>query len=101
MTSMNDISASHRKKLVERLRAQPKLAAAYVQAAIDAGDQAALLLALRTVAESHGGMGVIAEKIGMRRESVSRALSAGGNPRLSSLSAILAATGLQIAVKPA
>ena len=94
-------TASHRQKVTERLRAHPKLAAAYVQAAIDAGDQAALLLALRTVAEARGGMSVIAEKSGLKRESVSRALSATGNPRLSSLNAILSAAGLQIAVKQA
>ena len=98
---MTTLTVSHRQVLIERLRARPKLAAVYVQAAIDAGDQAALLLALRTVAEACGGMGVIAEKSGLRRESVSRALSVGGNPRMSSLSAILAAAGLQISVKPA
>ena len=94
-------TASHRQKVIERLRARPKLAAAYVQAAIDAGDQAALLLALRTVAEARGGMGMIAAKTGLRRESVSRALGSAGNPRLSSLTAILEAAGLRIAVKPA
>ncbi len=94
-------TASHRQKVIERLRDRPKFAAAYVQAAVDAGDQAALLLALRTVAEAQGGMSMIAAKTGLKRESVSRALSATGNPRLSSLSAILAAAGLQIAVRPA
>lgn len=98
---MTTASVSHRKQVIERLRARPKLAAAYVQAAIEAGDQGALLLALRTVAEARGGMTLIAEKAGLKRESVSRALSASGNPRLSSLNAILSATGLQIAVKQA
>ena len=98
---MTTSSVSHRKQVIERLRARPKLAAAYVQAAIEAGDQGALLLALRTVAEARGGMTMIAEKAGLKRESVSRALSASGNPRLSSLNAILSATGLQIAVKQA
>lgn len=96
---MTNASVSHRKQVIERLRARPKLAATYVQAAIEAGDQGALLLALRTVAEARGGMTLIAEKAGLKRESVSRALSASGNPRLSSLNAILSATGLQIAVK--
>ena len=48
-----------------------------------------------------GGMSLIAEKSGLKRESVSRALSVTGNPRLSSLNAILSATGLQIAIKQA
>ena len=96
---MTASTASHRQKVIERLRARPKLAAAYMQAASEAGDQAALLLALRTVAEARGGMSMIAAKTGLKRESVSRALSATGNPRLSSLSAILEAAGLQIAVR--
>ena len=96
---MTASTASHRQKVLERLRARPKLAAAYMQAAIEAGDQAALLLALRTVAEARGGMSMIAAKTGLKRESVSRALSATGNPRLSSLSAILEAAGLRIAVR--
>ena len=96
---MTALTASHRQKVIERLRARPKLAVAYMQAAIEAGDQAALLLALRTVAEARGGMSMIAAKTGLKRESVSRALSATGNPRLSSLSAILQAAGLQIAVR--
>ena len=96
---MTALTASHRQKVIERLRARPKLAAAYMQAAIEAGDQAALLLALRTVAEARGGMSMIAAKTGLKRESVSRALSATGNPRLSSLSAILEAAGLRIAVR--
>ncbi len=98
---MTTPTASHRQQVIERLRAGPKLAAAYVQAAIDAGDQGALLLALRTVAEARGGMSMIAEKTGLKRESVSRALSVTGNPRLSSLNAILSAAGLQITVKQA
>ena len=96
---MTASSASYREKIIARLRARPKLAEAYIQASIEAGDQAALLVALRTVAEARGGMSVIAGKTGLKRESVSRALSATGNPRLSSLTAILSAAGLQISVK--
>lgn len=65
----------------------------------EASDLAAPLLALRTVAEARGSMSMIAAKTGLKRESVSRALSATGNPRLSSLSAILEAAGLQIEVR--
>lgn len=75
------------------------MAAAYMQAAIEAGDQAALPRTLRTVAEARGGMSMIATKTGLKRESVSRARSATGNPRLSGLSTILEAAGLQIAVR--
>ena len=33
---MTALTASHRQKVIERLRARPKLAAAYMQAAIEA-----------------------------------------------------------------
>ena len=58
-----------------------------------------MLLALRTMAEARGGMSMFAAKTGLKRESVSRALSATGNLRLSSLSAILEAAKLQIGVR--
>lgn len=85
LISINDIhernikiprTASHREQVIERLREHSKLVAPYVQAAIEAGDQASLLLALRTVAEACGGVSKIDEKAGLKPESVSRALSA-------------------------
>ena len=45
-------TASHRENVIERLRSRPALAEAYIQASVEAGDQAALQVALRTVAEA-------------------------------------------------
>jgi DNA-binding phage protein len=54
-------AVSHETWLVKRLK-DPAAAAAYVEAAIEGGDQAALLMALRHVAQARGGMSKIARK---------------------------------------
>ena len=45
----------HEAWLVERLK-NPKMAAAYLEVAIEDGDQGALVLALRHVAQAQGGV---------------------------------------------
>ena len=76
-------------------------AAAYLEAAIYEGDRSGLMIALRRLAEARGGIASIAERTGLSRETLYRTLSERGNPRLSSLSAILQATGLKLAIAPA
>jgi probable addiction module antidote protein len=78
----------------------PKQAAAYLEAALDEGGPAALKLALRQVAQAHGGIAEIARRAGLTRESTYRMLSENGNPELKSLTALLAAAGLRLSVKP-
>lgn len=93
-------SVPHRPQLLQWLK-DPANAAAYVEAALEEGDAAALLQALRNVAESRGGVARIAEKTGLNREALYRTLSRRGNPQLKSLAAILGATGLRLSVTPA
>jgi probable addiction module antidote protein len=57
-------------------------------------------IALRTVADAVGGMTALAEKTGLSREALYRTLSSKGNPRLDTLSVILAAFGLRLDVAP-
>jgi len=92
-------SVPHRPQLLEWLK-DPANAAAYVEAALDEGDPAGILQALRNVADSRGGVARIAEKTGLNREALYRTLSKRGNPQLKSLAAILAATGLRLSVTP-
>jgi len=93
-----ELSVSHRERLVEELRADPALAAEYLNAAAEDDDPRVYLTALRTVAEAQG-MAKVAKAAGVPRESLYRALSAGGNPRFSTLHAILKAAGLRMAVQ--
>jgi probable addiction module antidote protein len=85
--------------LAERLK-DPAEAAAYLEAVISEGDQSAVMLALRQVAQARGGVAAIAKKAKLTREATYKMLSKTGNPELRSLNALLAAAGLQLAVKP-
>jgi probable addiction module antidote protein len=90
---------SYRSAQQERLK-DPGYAAEYVNAAIEAGDSAALLLALRNVAEAQT-VNSVATQAGLSRESVYRMLSETGNPCYASLLGILGALGLQFKVQQA
>ncbi len=90
-------AVSHRERLIEELRADPRLAVDYLKAAIDDEDPRVLLAALRTVVEVRG-MARVAEAAKIPRESLYRALSLRGNPRLSTLLAIIKAAGFRIAL---
>lgn len=99
-TSVKELTVSHRERLIEELRAEPELAAEYLNAAAEDDDPRVYLTALRTVAEAQG-MAKVAKAAGVPRESLYRALSSGGNPRFSTFHAILKAAGLRIAVQRA
>jgi probable addiction module antidote protein len=100
-TAKPPISQSHDVTVVEMLKEDPDFANIYLAAALDEtdepGGQVALLAALRHIAEAQG-MSMVAERAGIPRESLYRALSPKGNPTIKTLMAVLAATGLQLAV---
>lgn len=85
---------------LHELLADPADAAAYLNAALEEGDPAAFLLALKDIADLHGGIGKLASRAELNRESMYRMLSEGGNPRISSLNAVLHALGLRLAITP-
>ena len=91
-------TVSHRARVVEELRDDPKLAREYLLAAMEDDDPRTFLTALRNIAEARG-MARIAEAAGVRRESLYRTLSPTGNPRLSTLLAVLKATGLRLSLR--
>lgn len=99
-STRKELTVSHRVRLIAELREDPALAAAYLSAAAEDGDPRVYLAALRTVAEAKG-MATLAKAAGMPRESLYRALSSNGNPRFSTLHAILKAAGLKMAVERA
>jgi probable addiction module antidote protein len=93
-------SISHDEAIVRELRANPDFAAEYLRAALeDTDDPRVLLIALRRVAEARGGIAKIAKAAGIERESLYRALSAHGNPRLSTLVAVTRAMGLKLTLE--
>ena len=95
-------SISHGEAMVRELRENPEFAAEYLRAALEDDDEpSVLLIALRRIAEARGGIAKVAKAAGIERESLYRALSARGNPRLSTLVAVTKAVGLKLTVEAA
>jgi len=94
-------SVSHDEAMVRRLRKDPKFAAEYLKAALEESDEPrVLLVALRRLAQAHG-IAKVAKAAGIERESLYRALSEKGNPRLSTLVAVTQVVGLRLTVEAA
>ena len=91
-------SRAYQDTLLESLRV-PEEAAAYLDAALEAGDRPAFLLAVRNVIEAMGSMSQLARDTGLNRENLYRLLSEQGNPEFASLEKLLKALGLRLSVK--
>ena len=89
---------SYRESLLESLR-DPDEATQYLNACLEDGDARVFLVALRDVAEARGGIRALSRTARLNRESLYRMLSESGNPSLDSLSAVLNACGLRLAVQ--
>jgi probable addiction module antidote protein len=83
--------------LFEQLK-DAEFAADFLNAASEDDDPATYLSALRKLVDARGGMANIAEQTKLSRETLYRTLSRKGNPTIKTLSSILKATGLKIAV---
>jgi probable addiction module antidote protein len=95
-------SISHDEVMVKKLRQRPRFAAEYLKAAIEDTDEPeVLLIALRHIAEARGGLAKVAKAAGIERESLYKALSAHGNPRLSTIVGVMKAVGLKLTVEAA
>ena len=90
--------------LTERFTANPEEAIRYLKFSLEEyrvdGDTPLLLLALRTVVESQGGVSVLAKKTGIALEPLSDILSSNEAPRIDTLSAILNALGCRLLIEP-
>jgi probable addiction module antidote protein len=77
----------------------PAEAAAYIEAVMGLDDPASLLVALRHVAKAHG-MAEVARRADVGDKTLFKALSADGNPTLSTVHKVLHAVGLRLSVIP-
>jgi probable addiction module antidote protein len=91
-------NVSYQDYLLESLK-DPQEAAAYMDAALELEDPAALLLALRQVAKAHG-MAEVARRADVGEKTLFRALSENGNPTITTLHKVLHAVGLRLSVTP-
>lgn len=74
--------------------------AIFMQEILDSGDPKIIAAGLGDVARAKG-MTELAAKSGLSRESLYRALSDEGNPRLDTLLKVLEALGVKLTVSPA
>ena len=82
----------------ERLTS-PEAIAAYLEAVFEEGDPALIAAALGDVARARG-MTEVARAAGVTRDTLYKALSKDGDPRLSTLLGVTKALGLKIHVAP-
>lgn len=90
---------------IKQLRSNPDLGVEYLKVAFESlnkpDGRGGSLLMLRSIAAAYGGLGAVAAKAGISRESLYRSLSPKGNPTLKTLVAILNTLGLRLSVVPA
>lgn len=93
-------SRTHDEAMAELYSSDPALALDVINGILEDGDQAELLTVLRQLAQAFGGVQAVAEQAHLNPTQLYRTLSPKGNPALSSLTAILKAMGLRLAVQP-
>ena len=88
-------TSDYKEFLLKKL-ADPEIAAGYLTACFEEGE-GAFLLAIKDVAEARGSLVSLARATSLNREGLYTMLSESGNPRLSSLLAIINALGMKLA----
>lgn len=91
---------THDEATGEMFRADPDLAAEYLNSVLIDGDETDLMLALRSLSKAFGGVQEVARQAEVNAHTLYRTLSEQGNPELKTLSAILRAMGMRLAVQP-
>lgn len=74
--------------------------AAYLEAALEAGDPALVAAALGDIARAKG-MTQVARETGLGRESLYKALAPSGNPEFGTIMKVVSALGLRLHATPA
>ena len=98
--AMAKAQRTHEEATVEMFRRDPELAAEYLNSVLVDGDETDLMLALRSLSKAFGGVQEIARQAEVNAHTLYRTLSEQGNPELKTLSAILKAMGMRLAVQP-
>lgn len=91
----------HDESMAQLYREDPDFAIATLNAILQDGDQAELMVVLRQLAKAFGGVQTVAEKAHLNSTQIYRTLSPDGNPALSSFTAILGAMNMRLAVQAA
>ena len=98
-TTTQSKSISYQHYLISSLK-DPKEAAGYLNAALEAGDINVFLLALQNVIQAQGGVAALAKKTKKSRTSLYKTISEGGNPYLKNANELLFSMGMHLSVVP-
>ncbi len=90
---------SHDDAMADLFHDDPALAVELLNSILENGDQGEFMIALRQMAKAFGGVPMVAKQAQLNPTQLYRTLSPDGNPAFSSLSAILTAMGLRLAVQ--
>lgn len=91
----------HDEAIAKMFKDDPGFAAEYLNQILQDGEPSDLLVALRQMAQARGGVRAIAKETELNATQLYRTLSPMGNPELRSLTAVLNAFGLRLAVQTA
>lgn len=91
---------AHDTAMAEVFRNDPAYAVELLNSILEDGEQGELLIALRQMAEAFGGVRQVAKSAELNPNQLYRTLSQTGNPEVRSLTAILRAMGLRLAIQP-
>lgn len=92
---MRNVRVTHN----EHLR-DPEVAAEYLNEALEDGEAAVILMALRNIAEAQeDGIAGLAARSHLGRESMYKMLSATGNPKLSNFTKLIHGLGLRLKIE--
>ncbi len=92
-------SIPFRPDLIKRLK-NPAVAASYLNAALEEGDDKYLMKALRNVAEAQGGVTCLAAATDIGRTTLYRTLSGDHHPKVQTLRTIMDALGAKLSISP-
>lgn len=98
--SKKKVRSSSYDSFLKKQLVDPELASEYLSVAIHDRSLEGFLVALKNVAEAHGGIGVISQATNLNRQSMYKMFSERGNPTVSSLFTVLDALGLEISIAP-
>ena len=85
-------------EFLDQRLADPEEASGYLNTCLEEESPGLFLLAIQDVIRAQGGMAKVSKKAHLNREGLYDMLSKNGNPRLSSLEAILEALGLKLVI---
>ncbi|MBB5607266.1 MULTISPECIES: DNA-binding protein [unclassified Janthinobacterium] len=91
----------HDEAMAELYHDDPTFAVELINNILMDGEHAELLIVLRQLTTAFGGVQAVAEAAGLNSTQLYRTLSSEGNPSLSTITAVLRAMGLRLAVQPA